>query len=484
VSNPLISLLIPTRDRPDTLAICLANVTRNISQDLEFVVQDNCSGPETAVVVERARTTDGRIRYERSTVRLSQRQNFEDGLRSCRGDYLAIIGDDDGISPGALDQLAAVLQCYRVDAVRWNRADYIWPSLSADGVGFLNLDSSLCAGGARIVPSAPFAAAALRASVAGSWQNILIYHGMISRAVYQRMRSGTGGLFFDYPMPDVYAHMMLPFFCDGVLRIDDIVTIYGLSGHSAGSSWSRPGRKDPRRAVEGDRWIRESRTDAAMIGRAWNPEIRAQRYHEFCVLKLANELGVLGKKGLDEARWTRALLTEIARSPQLALAFHTTEPQTDFDVRFFKEIRSRFPRNEIEALPAFERHVRPDSRLPSLRLSDIDPELPDTVDGAALALDRFIGSWSGRKIVPSQDRTDTVRLLLGHLAARLRDLFPLVTSCIVRHPAMPSWLWRKLKTCVEMGTENAELQARLLSLSRKNTAHRSPKADSSTALQE
>ena len=165
--NPLISVVIPTKDRPDTLAITLRSLLQQSSQDIEIVVQDNGTSPATPKVVAQAIKIDPRIRYSRSQHPTSQRQSFEFALAAARGDYMGIIGDDDSYCVGSLDWLTKRLRHERVDAVRWALLFYVWPSLSTDGEGFFHLKPDSCFGGSAVISAAPLARRAIKASTIG-----------------------------------------------------------------------------------------------------------------------------------------------------------------------------------------------------------------------------------------------------------------------------------------------------------------------------
>ena len=101
----------------------------------------------TEKVVKAAQKLDPRIRYEKAPFQTSQRHNFELGLAAAKGDYMTIIGDDDGFCIGSLDWLADRLSKDPVDAVRWNLVHYVWPNLSSDGEGFVRVYATHCYGG-------------------------------------------------------------------------------------------------------------------------------------------------------------------------------------------------------------------------------------------------------------------------------------------------------------------------------------------------
>lgn len=93
--TPALSIIIPTRDRSAYLGHAIRACTANPESSLEILVLDNASVDGTREVVERI--ADHRVRYVRSDVRLSMRDNFEKGIATSRGDVLLFIGDDDGV---------------------------------------------------------------------------------------------------------------------------------------------------------------------------------------------------------------------------------------------------------------------------------------------------------------------------------------------------------------------------------------------------
>lgn len=445
--DPVISVVVPTRDRPDTLQSCLETLRLNISPDIEIVVQDNFSGPETEATVRQAQMLDSRIRFERSPTRTSQRHNFELGLRATRGTYLTIIGDDDGFVPGALDWLSDKLKSTPVDAVRWNLLKYVWPNLSGDGEGFLDVFPDKCSGDVSLVPVTELRRRALAALTEGSWDNLLVYHGMISRNVYERMRSTTDGVFFAYPMPDVYAHTLLPFFCDNYLHINHYMSVYGLSAHSAGSSWTGGIASDEAALVEGQRWIKESLADQELDTDGWFPSIRTQRFHEFKVLDFASKRGMLAGYKLDRAVWIKAIVAEVWRAPHQLQDYENSVPVSDVDKEVFNAVfAAGRSRNSVRSAPPDIR-FSPDDRIPSLRLADFERPLSDNVTGAALAVVELTGRIESRlrNEAATSAAKQSIHSTFRIFVRKLQRFAPLFATHLANHHLMPVWLWRWLK---------------------------------------
>ena len=106
-SAPKVSVVIPTRNRHDVLLHCLRTVVEQDHENLEIIVSDNASTPETRDVVESFKSP--RMRYVNTGKPLSMSHNFEFALSHVTGDWISVLGDDDGLLPGgirrALDKL-------------------------------------------------------------------------------------------------------------------------------------------------------------------------------------------------------------------------------------------------------------------------------------------------------------------------------------------------------------------------------------------
>src|SRR5208337_2329891 len=100
-TSDLLSVIVPTRDRADTLVHCLKTVTAQPNLNLEILVSDNYSGPEVKQVVDQC--NDARVRYIRTNTRLGMSEHWEFALNHASGNWVTILGDDDGLLPHAVN---------------------------------------------------------------------------------------------------------------------------------------------------------------------------------------------------------------------------------------------------------------------------------------------------------------------------------------------------------------------------------------------
>ena len=127
--TPFFSIVIPTCDRPQLLRYTLKAALSIDYDDYEVVVSDNFSGPETRELIEKA--DDSRLRYVRTDRRLPMPDNWQYGCDASQGQYVIMLGDDDGIVPSSLDKLEQIIKASGVDLMTWRNFGYYhpdWPS--------------------------------------------------------------------------------------------------------------------------------------------------------------------------------------------------------------------------------------------------------------------------------------------------------------------------------------------------------------------
>ena len=107
-SEPLVSVVIPTYNRPVYLRDAIASALRQTYQNIEVLVRDNASTDETRKVVQGF--CDSRLCYFRHSTNIGQTENVIDGCRAARGDYIAYLHDDDVWEPNFLEKLVPPLR--------------------------------------------------------------------------------------------------------------------------------------------------------------------------------------------------------------------------------------------------------------------------------------------------------------------------------------------------------------------------------------
>lgn len=99
--RPILSIAIPTYQRPEQLAVLLDLLSRQqdvVPQDWEIFVSDNCSGDATRQTVESISRHFPRITYHCHPTNIGSERNFRSLYDRARGDYVWIIPDDDQVA--------------------------------------------------------------------------------------------------------------------------------------------------------------------------------------------------------------------------------------------------------------------------------------------------------------------------------------------------------------------------------------------------
>ncbi|MFA5771257.1 MAG: glycosyltransferase family 2 protein [Thermoplasmata archaeon] len=116
--QPLVSVGIPTCNRPDSLRRTLECVTGQTYTNLEIIVSDNCSScPETEIVVREFMVKDDRIRYFKQEWNKGPLNNFKFVLETATGEYFIWAADDDVLVENFIEQCVSELNKKGTDYV-------------------------------------------------------------------------------------------------------------------------------------------------------------------------------------------------------------------------------------------------------------------------------------------------------------------------------------------------------------------------------
>ncbi len=126
-SNPLFTVIIPTKDRAKYLFHTLRTCTIQDYDNLEIIVSDDGSTDNTREVVEEAASKDPRVRYVSPGSGVGMRENFEFALNQVRPGYVVALGGDDGLLPGGIQGMWEMLSSTGMDMLSWPAPMYSYP---------------------------------------------------------------------------------------------------------------------------------------------------------------------------------------------------------------------------------------------------------------------------------------------------------------------------------------------------------------------
>lgn len=238
----LVSIVIPTKNRQE---YCIQAVLQILSmgyENLQVCIQDNSDDDRLKDELQRLNSSNVVYNYHAGV--LSFVDNFSEAISLATGDYICMIGDDDGVLPNILSVAGYCVK---------NNVDAIIPSL--DSVYFWPSEKPIHKGGENgylTVTQRRTAVVSVDSSKAlicllkngllkyTDFDLPRVYHGLVKREMFEKIIQHTGKL-FDGLTPDIYMAGALSLVCEKVARMNSPITVSGICPTS-GSADSATGR--------------------------------------------------------------------------------------------------------------------------------------------------------------------------------------------------------------------------------------------------
>lgn len=234
-NTPLLSIVIPTKNRYDTLLLVLDSIIAIKDPELEIVVQDN-SDDNKKVLNYLARIQDNRIKYFYSTESISQTGNSDLAVKHSTGEFVCFIGDDDGVMPYII-KITQWMKKNGVECIRGLKPGYFWPKMnltvtSTNETGFVRIKNNFNYKINKIEGQQM-----LNKALSFGGTSILglpvLYHGIVSRKILNKIYTKTKS-FFPGPSPDMANAVALCLVLKSYYYLDFPIIISGKSVHSIG----------------------------------------------------------------------------------------------------------------------------------------------------------------------------------------------------------------------------------------------------------
>jgi glycosyltransferase involved in cell wall biosynthesis len=229
------SILLPTRDRLELLKLALESVRLQDYPDWEIVISDNASSEQ--VCTHMTSIGDPRIRCYRTDSLLPVTENWNAVLERSTGDYIIMLGDDDGLMRGCLSRAKALVEEWdHPDAIYTEACQYAYPGvIPGHAEGFIQFGYNAFLQGA----SRPFrlpretALDMVRASTRFRLRyGYNMQHFIFSRQLVEALR--PKGPFFQSPYPDYYAANAILLAAKTVVANPTPLVMIGISPKSFG----------------------------------------------------------------------------------------------------------------------------------------------------------------------------------------------------------------------------------------------------------
>jgi glycosyltransferase involved in cell wall biosynthesis len=235
--EPKITVVVPTRDRCDTLQYTLKTCTSQNYDNLTILVSDNYSQDQTKDVV--SAFPDPRLVYVNTGKRLSMSDNWEFGLSRVNGGYVLFLGDDDGLLPEAIRDLANLIEATQSEAICWEQAFYLWPSQTS--VGESNILNISMKNDVVRYQSKDILSQVAEFKI--DYKKLPgIYWGLASYALMDKIKKKSDR-FFHSMIPDIYSSLAIGSQIEEYWFSERPYSVAGLSKHSIGTTYMSEGDK-------------------------------------------------------------------------------------------------------------------------------------------------------------------------------------------------------------------------------------------------
>ncbi len=228
--NIKFNVIIPTRERADTLFHCLRTVVAQEYENLSIIVSDNYSQDNTREVV--ASFADPRIKYINTGKRISMSHNWEFALSIVNDGWVTFLGDDDGLLPGSLYKVAELIESTAVHAVRSIVCQYSWPGVNQHENGQLIIPIS---SGFEVRDSKTWLSKVLKGYASYSDLPMLYNGGFICSSLIKKIKS-KNDTFYRSSIPDIYSAIAISSIIENYIYSNEPFAINGASKHSGGTA--------------------------------------------------------------------------------------------------------------------------------------------------------------------------------------------------------------------------------------------------------
>lgn len=226
--NPKFYIVIPTRNRYNTLRYAVQTCLNQDYENVEVIVSDNASTDNTPQITQVF--NDKRLRYQRSEKLLPMLYSWEFALSSVKEPgYVHFMGDDNGITPDALQRVSQLIERTRLKIYLSSLIQYTWPNQTTKN-GFLSIPK-----GERVfvINSASALKAAYNLTI-GFDRMPTINASFVHTSVIDRIKDIFGGHYFIASNPDVCSAVANACFEKEYVYTERPFVINGASVHSNG----------------------------------------------------------------------------------------------------------------------------------------------------------------------------------------------------------------------------------------------------------
>tara|TARA_Y200000002_G_scaffold375494_2_gene377877 strand:- start:2349 stop:3536 length:1188 start_codon:yes stop_codon:yes gene_type:complete len=214
------------------------SVLTNSNNNFELVVSINHSNDNTEQLLKEIE--DPRIRIIRPKEKLSMAAHYEWCINNAQGEWLTILGDDDGIMPDFFSHCDYLINKWKnVRAISFKRAYFFWPD-SEDVFG--NIIFHYVKNSKEKFRSSKIDLFFVLAGLKEHYDLPQLYtNNLINRSLIEEIKKNSSGRFYNEVTPDVYSGVAISLATAKYLKVGKPLFWTGSSPKSMGVAIARGG---------------------------------------------------------------------------------------------------------------------------------------------------------------------------------------------------------------------------------------------------
>lgn len=236
---PFISIVCPTKDRPECVRVLLESLRQQTANDFEIIISDNADlKPCKGAVDEYRSNSKLNIQYHRTKKCLGICDSFEFAISHANGKYVMVVEDKTILYPSAIEKISGCLQRDNLDILNFPW-DFLNPyDKSRNIVRGVLTRGYRCGKLLGIDPEhalqEKFECQKMTLELDKEWNYGAIMGGVCSANFLKIMKEMNGGRLFDGMVPDRYfAVEALCIVSPGKIKfLDDHILIYNSNGRN------------------------------------------------------------------------------------------------------------------------------------------------------------------------------------------------------------------------------------------------------------
>lgn len=241
MQQPLISIVVPTKNRYKYLKHLIVLINSFNSNIIELVIQDNSdSNEEILDFLEKGVYPE--VRYYYSTEKLSMSENSNLAILNSMGEYICFIGDDDGVCRNIID-CAKWMKLNDFEALRSVRTSFVWGDSNKRSINNISecvIYNDPLFSYVEINPMKE-----LYRILKKGFQTLdfipILYNGIVKKTLLQEIYK-IGNTYFPGGSPDISNGVALSFLVKKMAYVNFPVVISGTSQMTGGGVYRKKGR--------------------------------------------------------------------------------------------------------------------------------------------------------------------------------------------------------------------------------------------------